>query len=811
MTSPARAWTQRMARWRYTPWLAALGYLLLALYMTAPIHASFSTRFLGGETSDAYEMARHIWWYKTALQTGADIFQHALLGYPEGFPAVQLWAHPLQFFPMWLFAFVLPLAAAYNLGILFTLTLNGLSMYALARRQLTPASRWPAFFAGLVYMTFPIMQGHLFDGHAGLLAQWSLPLFILWLFVYAEHGGKRRFIVGALLFVLACLGNSLQVIYAMLPLAVGFCGARLLRRDQVGAARSLAVTMAGCALLALFLSPVIGSALASPGFVEAGGYARYSIDLLSLASPSFGNPFWSDIARHSRTVLGTNLGEGYSYIGVIAGLLALVGVLSRRGARWWLLVALGGWLLALGPLLKIQDQIVSTPVAGYETVVPLPFALFIELPLFELARAPGRFMFLFAAMLAVMAGFGMQTLWSSRFLRRRSQITRAIAALALALLVAEDYRLFPDFPSVAADLPPQIHALGKRDDVRAIYSAPHDDLLVAKEAMYLQTAHGKPLVAGHDARIMPVDRARLELLSSFEPSLLREAGADVVILHKGGGADARQVAELRRRARRQLGEPVYDDQRFTIFETPFSRRTPPVLQATRTDENAHISYIYKAQPGWLEFNATLEAVNRRINLSLNGTLLDALDVSGKIPLSLPLPIARRGYHTFAIELDPPCPAPIDSSLLRCRGLDVALTGDVRLLSSGAIYDPVRMEDGIVLAGYHLPEQADEELAIRFWWRFESPRSAEDVRFVHLLDAAGRPAPNRQNDKALGAMQAGDELTESVRFDTRVLPAGEYRVLTGWYGLPDAIRYDVLSNVPGAQDDTIVLGTVRIGE
>ena len=797
-------WRDQLSRWRYAPWLAALGYLLLALYMTAPIHDSFSTRFLGGATSDVYEMARHIWWYKTALQTGADIFQHSLLGYPDGFPALQLWAHPLQFFPMWLFAFAMPLAAAYNLGIILTLTLNGWSMYLLARRRIPTDLRWPAFFAGLVYMTFPIMQGHLFDGHAGLLAQWPLPLCILWLFDYAEHGGKRRFMIGALLFFTACLGNSLQVIYAMLPLSIGFCGARLLRRDQVGAARGLAMCLAGCALLLLFLSLVIGNALDNPEFVGAGGHIHYSIDLLGLASPSFGNPFWGDIATHSRQVLGTNLGEGYSYVGVIGGFLALLGIVTVRGARWWLLLAFVAWLLALGPLLNIHDQVVSAPIAGYETVVPLPYALLIDLPLFELARAPGHFLFLFAAMFAMMTGYGAKTLWSSRLLQRRSRVVQTAAAIALALLLVGDYRLFPTFPSVAADLPPAIHDLSSRSDIRAIYNAPHDDLLAPKQAMYLQTAHGKPLIAGHDARVTPVDQAKLSLLSSFEASLLWEAGADIVIVHKGTGYDPRQLADLLASARQQLGEPIYDDSRFSVYETPFSRRTLPVLQTTQTDENTHTTHIYKAQPGWLEFNATLEAVNRRVNLSLNGTLLDSLEVNGKIPLSLPLPIARRGYHSLLIELDPPCPPRIDASLLFCHSVTVELV-DIRVLSTGTIYDPIRIEDDIVLAGYYLPDQADDELAVRFWWRFEAPRSANDVRFVHLVDEAGRLVPGRQDDTSFGSVGAGDELTETVRFDTRFLPAGEYRVLTGWYRLPDAIRYDVLTNVPGAQDDTIQLG------
>ena len=54
-----------------------------------------------------------------------------------------------------------------------------------------------------------------------------------------------------------------------------------------------------------------------------------------------------------------------------------------------------------------------------------------------------------------------------------------------------------------------------------------------------------------------------------------------------------------------------------------------------------------------------------------------------------------------------------------------------------------------------------------------------------------------------------ELTETVSLDRNLLEAGEYRVLTGWYQLPQAIRYDVLTEVEGAQDDTVVLGTILI--
>ena len=792
------------------PWLAIFCYLLVALYLTAPIHGELATRFLGGDSGDVYEMARHVWWYKTALQTGEDIFEHSLLGFPEGFPAVQLWANPLQFFPMWLFAFVMPLAAAYNIGVLLTLVLNGLSMYVLARRKLPGSSQFPAFVAGLVYMTLPTLQGHLFDGHAGLLVQWPVPLFVLFLFNYADHGGSRRYVSCVLFFLLAVMGHTLQVVYVLAPLSVMFLLARLHRRDHLGAARLVAVVLLGSFLLLLFLSPILAETLNNLQFSETGGYVRYSIDLLGVVSPSFANPFWSNIATHSPHVIGTNLGEGASYIGLLGGFLALIGIIRWRETRWWAAVALVAWVLALGPVLKVYDQAVSASIAGYEAVVPLPYALFINLPLFELARTPGRFMFLFAAMFALLVGFGMTALCSSRLIQRRSRYVQLAAAVILTVLVIEDYKLFAVFPSVSAEISQEIRNLKRRRDIRAIYNVPYDNLLAAKEAMYLQTAHGKPLIAGHDTRVTTVDRARLALLAKFRPSLLADAGADIVIINKVRAVESGQMDLLQWRARLELGEPIFEDQRFVIYDTPLSRDRAPAVYSPVAEEQSHVTYIYKEQPGWLEFNATLEAANRRVHLSLNDTPLESLVVNGRIPLSIPLPIARRGYHTFRIALDPPCPERIDTSLLLCQNVTVENVKIVPL-SDGAIYDPIRIEDGIVLAGYLLPERSGEELSVRLWWRFESDRSANDVRFVHVLDVNGRPVPAGPPDLSFGEVSAGSEITETVTLGTSQLSKGEFRVLTGWYELPQAIRYDVLTNVEGAQDDTVVLGTIRIDE
>ena len=790
-------------------WLVTLGYLLAALYLTAPIHSALSSRFLGSASGDVYEAARQVWWYKTALQNGEDVFQQSLLAYPDGFAAAQLWANPLAFFPMWLFAYFVSLPAAYNLGILLTLVLNGLSMYRLARRKLGGASRFPAFIAGLAFVASPVIMGRLLDGQVGLLVQWPLPLLILYLFDYADRGGSRRFLITSLLFVLAALGQAAQAFYALAPLAAMFVLARLHRRDQVGALRVTLVVLAGFALLLLFLSPVLADVLSDPPAAGANGYEQASIDLLAVVSPSYANPFWRDIATHSELVLGAGMGGSAAYIGLIGGFLALLGVLYRREGRWWLLVGFVAWLLALGPLLKVYDQVVVGAISGHDTVVPLPFAFFTYLPILNQARAPAQFMFLFAAAFSLLAGFGTAVCCSSRLIQLRGRYAQIAIAGLLVMALLEDYKLFAAFPNVPADIPVEIQNLKRRRDVRAVYNVPHDDPAAVKEGMFLQTAHAKPLIAGRDARVTTAERARQALLATFKPTLLLDAGAYIVIINKARADDMGQLDLLLWRAREGLGKPLFEDQRYAVYETPDSRDRPAAVYSPLSEAQAHLTYIYKERPGWLEFTAELEAVNRRVHLFLNDTPLETLRINGRIPLSIPLPIARRGYHTLRIALDPPCPERIDTSLLLCQRVTVENVS-IDVLSDGAIYDPIRIEDGIILAGYHLPEASNDDLIrIRFWWRFESDRSAKDVRFVHVLDESNRPVPESPRDHNFGTIAAGSELTETVTLDKSKLEAGEYRVLTGWYALPQAIRYDVLTDVEGAQDDTVVLGTVRI--
>ncbi|MCS7072180.1 MAG: hypothetical protein NZM00_11785, partial [Anaerolinea sp.] len=158
-------------------------YALIVVAVTWPLATDLSGSLIGFIHGDAHENAHHVWWFKHALQTGQPLFFQPLLGYPNGIEGVTLWANPLQFFPAWLLAFILPLPLASNLVILGMMIANGWAMYLFARallaEQFADAGAridLAAFGAGVVFMLYPTMQGHLAAGHAGLMVQFGVPL-----------------------------------------------------------------------------------------------------------------------------------------------------------------------------------------------------------------------------------------------------------------------------------------------------------------------------------------------------------------------------------------------------------------------------------------------------------------------------------------------------------------------------------------------------------------------------------------------------------------------------------------------------------
>ena len=792
-------------------------YLLLACVITWPVIIKLSAGFMGGSTSDAYEMARHIWWFKHAWQNSLDPFWQSNLGYPAGINGVSLYANSLQFFPAWLFAFVMPLASAYNLTILLTMALNGWSLWFLLRyllrvagradvRPYNRASYLAALLAGVVFMAYPTFQGHLFDGHAGLMVMWPVPLYVYALLRLIAAKPGREALTWLALSVFLCWlspsGHMLQAIYVLLPLVGLFWLAQVWRRDWRAAWRVFASGALGGVLLLLFLIPVLLDTFNSEAYTGTQGYVRYSADLLALASPSFMHPLFGNLTYTGR-VLGVNLGEGSAYLGVVAAILCVLAVLKFRAARWWLLLAFVAWLLALGPLLKIFDQPLQLGIEDTQTYITLPFALLVDIPGFNLARTPGRFTFTLALAVAVMAGYGAAWL----FTKFKRDIYRYGIFSALAVLILFEYQFFWPLPTQPADIPAAFYALRARDDLRAVFNLPHEHLLAAKDALFLQTAHEKPLIAGQVTRQTPVNPAKLDILQhTLDPALLRAAGADVVIFHQQRAREIGQYDTLRARSGGQLGEPFYSDGRYALYEVPRSDDdAQPVLIAEPASVNDAYSAAWYARAGWYDLQIAARADKRDVNLLLDDARWQRMTLDGAVNVQKSVWIAADGYHTLRLALDPPCPINFDATL-QCRALQVNSI-DARYTGAGQAAN-ADFARGVTLQAYQVSRPADaQQMIVRSSWRFVQGSDAQTIRFVHVVDSAGELVA--QVDEAIGAQAAGAIWSERDRFDLVGLPPDTYTVYVGWYTYPELVNLPIV-DAGGVAVDNPEAGRLPIG-
>ncbi|MGB7337689.1 MAG: hypothetical protein WBC91_02270, partial [Phototrophicaceae bacterium] len=448
--------------------LIIIGYFIIALVVVGHLPTSLFTHFIGSDTSDTYEMARNVWWFKFAIQNGEPIFYQTWLGYPDGINGIILLGLPLQYFPMWGFAFFMPLQIAYNLTVLLWMALNGWAMFFLMRYLLDEdeSSLVASLLAGLVYMAFPLFQGHLAEGHGGLMVAWAAPLYIWALFHYIRTDDNliRWLLTCVLFFYLTTTGHILQSIYVLIPVTGTFLLGLLWQRDWRAVQRIIGMGILASVINLVVLAPAILDAT-SATYSTVGGYTRFSADLLALVSPSFLHPTFDALLAYPRAVNGTNLGEGLAYIGIIGGLLAAIAIVKNRSARWWLLLAAVAWLFSLGPVLKFLNE----PVLINGNPIPLPFALLQNLPGFSLARTPARFNFTFVIAFAAMVGYGAAWLWQQKNGRWRYALT-----IMVAIGIVWEYQSFWGQPLLSATIPDAVTQLNEDEAIRAVFNIPYE-------------------------------------------------------------------------------------------------------------------------------------------------------------------------------------------------------------------------------------------------------------------------------------------------------------------------------------------------
>ena len=526
--------------------LPGIGYLLAGLVATWPL----VTRLHGWVPGlgDWGQNMWALWWTRQSLLSLAQSpFFANYLFYPEG---ATLLFHPLDVSDGLL---GIPLYGVfggdvtYNLLVLLSFVFGGWGTYLLAF-YLT-GHRGASFVAGLVFALSPYHFLRLQLGHLNLSTLQWIPFYVLFLLKFVRQGSRRSGLLAVFFLVLMALNSWYYVLYCgLLSLVIIFwpngeqsgraatklqVSPQTEKKSSSSAVASQFLVRLGRIVLVLLATIIVLSPLLIPMFrllsttVLVGEHnpVRHSVDLLSYWVPGppstwadWFEDVWISYAAHNREP-GTSAYPGYIVLG-----LSLVGVLGRRWRRqavWWWVVALGFALLAMGPQLQIDGQILD---------VQLPYRLLSNIiPAFSIAGIPGRFVVMTSLALAMLSAYGLVTL--ATWLSRRNSASAGTVSLWLSvvvgLLIGLEYLAIP-VQLTRTEVDDFYQLMAADAEFYSVIDVKWD----ANFLMHAQTVHSKPLVGGWLARL-PAEQA----------AYLNQGGIDTAFLALLLGAEWQVLAD----------------------------------------------------------------------------------------------------------------------------------------------------------------------------------------------------------------------------------------------------------------------------
>lgn len=289
---------------------------------------------------------------------------------------------------------------------------------------------------------------------------------------------------------------------------------RLIRVPELGPLPLKAVLVGALACLGP-LSPVLYGTvenLVDGRFVSPRIFWRSSprgVDLLSFITPNPNHPVMRLLFGDGQITAPTQFVEYTASFSLVAIAIVAAGIWLakyRPKTGWWWIT--GGFaLLALGPFIYI---------AGTNTHIPGPWALFRYVTPMSLARTPTRFAIVAALGLAMLLAGALAAL-GTRWPHRRRAITALVAALLAIELWPAPRTLYsaavsPLYATIASD-PRDVRVVslpfGIRDGVSSIGN-------FRPRSQFNQTVHEKRLIGGYLSRISP---SRVERMRTEHPTL----------------------------------------------------------------------------------------------------------------------------------------------------------------------------------------------------------------------------------------------------------------------------------------------------
>jgi hypothetical protein len=665
--------------------LPLLVYGVLAIGLTWPTLLHF-TSSLTSDGGDARSYLWQLWFVRRAIFTGASLFDAPLLYYPHGTTLLLHGAGPLLgmlALPFW----ILGPEATYNGVVLLTTCLSGYGMYLLAREL--DFERLLALFAGLVVVAAPFRLAGT-AGHLDRLFVALLPLALLCCRRTLDPDRGRWWVAAtAAVLLLTLLHNAYQFVFAALGIGyfwgVAWLDARsaqrwpLVRRGLLTAGSALLLT--GPLLLAI-VREVYGSTLLAR--INEQSFL-YQPDLLQLFVPSTDSVLFG--------LVGTRFRSDDVYWGIetsvyltwtVIALCVLAGWRGGRVARQWLVFALIGVVLALGPSLKVYGE---TRFTDYHLPVLLPYALVTSLPGLDVMRTPGRFMLIAMVGLGIAATFGLGVL-TQRLPRLRS----AIVGLAALLILVEVWpRPWPE--ERLRPVPDFYRQIGQDREVYGVFDLPinsYEYTTYLHESAYAQIdqmTHLKAIASGYISRpyaVHPVLPCLISLTGHFgdvtvdgrpcsaeAQTILARNGYRYVVFHKpqpeyphyspGSWPEAASRAFLRSAFGDQA--PIQSDDQVEVYAVDQSRATldaPVTLSLEAGWRDAEAEWRWATSPATLlvdSRNAWMATLEITPALMFDPTSPNGLGERGILSVevndtTVVVPLVRDQTATVQIPLRP---------------------------------------------------------------------------------------------------------------------------------------------------------------
>ena len=826
-----------------------LAYIGVAVGMTWPLAARLATHIPG----NSWDILVHYWngwWVRQALTTGQSPFYTSYLFHPRGLSLVYhnfAWLSiiPWLMLEPWVGGF-----AAYNLSLLVNLALCGFAVFLLTR-DLTGDER-AAFLAGLIYQCWPFRLSQL--DHPNLISTQWIPLFLLFLIRAVRKGRWRDGALAGVFLALTGYTRWQLLIPAAIAggvyLACTLPGQWTSRRpfdkpfDRLKAwlkaprwapALLLAGGVAAVALTPPILLLAGQQRIAPADLLIQGEEDTKQTDLLAYLTPGGSHPVVGTFTQPAYDHYYANRSGGsrfYAYVGVTALALALLGVWkARRTCLPWAVMALVLFLLALGPILRINGRLYPA--------MPMPYRLAARSFVVRLLRFPDRFNMFLALPVAVLAAYGVAGVLA--FVHQRSNVFLCLLGGAILF----EYAGLP-VPLQQPQTSPFYVRLAAEPADFAVLNLPIDPQK-SKPYMFAQTTHHHPILQGKTARFPEGASAYLDghpwlrglrQSGEMDPGLtdvsrqlesLAEEDVRYVILHKTHvGTD-----RLTHWQRYLLIAPRFEDEQIAVYiTTPLAGR-----DFTLADELAPgIGFIriitsigclnpggvLEVDVGWGSTAAPGRDFQVKLALVSDGDAISQVEV---FPLSPAWPTREWpangvawGYYT--LRTHPSLPTGVYTITLAlvdpATGATVgqpAVVGQVMVSQSPCLFsippDAVGVNalfgDDLRLLGYQLRHDTDR-LTVTLHWRSERRMQTDYKIFVHVFDPA-TATPVAQDDAMphrwtypTTFWSPGEAVMDVIPISLEGAPAGAYGIAIGIYDPATTERLPVIDGTGQPQPD-----------